>query len=256
MSAKLIFLGTASAVSYPGHENAFMVIKGEARSVLIDCSAIPLRRLGDAGVDFNHLSDLIITHFHPDHVSGLATLIMEMWIKGRTKEFHIHGCEHAISRAMQLLELFGWKDWGGMYPVYFHTLPLEELTLVLDGDDFKVWSSPGEHLIPSIGIRVEDQESEFTLAYTSDTEPIPEMERLAKGVDVLIHEAAGNAPFHSSPSQAGEVAANADAKALYLIHYPETFANNPETALEDAKKTFTGKVYLAEDLMEIDFIRG
>ena len=256
MSAKLIFLGTASAVSYPGHENSYMVIKGEERSILIDCSTMPLLRLSDAGVDYNLVSDLIITHFHPDHVSGLATLIMEMWIKGRSNEFHIHGCEHAISRAMQMLELFGWKDWKGMYPVYFHSLPLEELTLVLDGDDFKIWSSPGKHLIPSIGIRVEDQKSNFTLAYTSDTEPIPEMERLAEGVDVLVHEAAGNAPFHSSPSQAGEVAAKAGVKALYLTHYPQNYADNPETPLKDAKKTFPGKVYLAEDLMEIDFIRG
>jgi ribonuclease Z len=256
MSAKLIFLGTASAVSYPGHENSFMVIKGEERSILVDCSSTPLRRLAEAGVGFNQVSDLIITHFHPDHVSGLATLIMEMWIKGRKNEFHIHGCEHAVLRANQMLELYGWKDWTGMYPVYFHSLPLEELTLVLDGDDFKIWSSPGKHLVPSIGIRLEYRVSEFALAYTSDTEPVPEMVRLAEGVDVLIHEAAGKAPFHSSPSQAGEIAAQAGAKSLYLTHYPLQFAENPESTLEEAKKTFPGKVYLAEDLMEIDLKRG
>ncbi len=73
--AKLVFLGTASAVAYEGHENSFLVLKGEESSILIDCAARRLMRLKEAGIDYNDLSDLIITHFHPDHVSGLAKLI-------------------------------------------------------------------------------------------------------------------------------------------------------------------------------------
>ncbi len=255
MTVKLIFLGTSSAVSYPGHENSFLVVKGEENAILVDCSARPLRRLAEAGVDFNQLTDLIITHFHPDHVSGLATLIMEMWILGREKEFHIHGCEHAVSRAKKMLDLYGWEDWVGIYPVYFHSLPMEELTPVLERGDLKIWSSPVRHLIPTIGIRIEYREGDFVAAYSSDTEPVPQTERLSEGADVLIHEAANTPNFHSTPAQAGEIAARAGVKSLYLIHYPSEEIFNSETALAEAKKTFSGKVSLAQDLMEIEFIR-
>ncbi|MCJ7734157.1 MAG: MBL fold metallo-hydrolase, partial [Anaerolineales bacterium] len=76
--AKLIFLGTASAVAFEGHENSFLVIKGDLSTILVDCAAKPVLRLKEAGVHFNEVSDLIITHFHPDHVSGLANLLMDM----------------------------------------------------------------------------------------------------------------------------------------------------------------------------------
>jgi ribonuclease Z len=255
MNAKLVFLGTADAVSYPDHENSFFVLADNEVAILVDCSARPLRRLEDAGVDFHLLSDLIITHFHPDHVSGLATLIMEMWLLNRKKPLTIHGCDHAISRAIQMLELFGWQDWNGIYPVQFNSLPLEERIPVLERGNFKIWSSPVKHMIPTIGIRVEYGDELFVAAYSSDTKPVPEMERLAAGADVLIHEAAGTTHFHSTPSQAGEIAARAGVKSLYLTHYPPESKLNEQATLDQAKKTFSGKVYLAQDLMEIPFRR-
>jgi len=250
--AKLIFLGTASAVAYKGHENTFLVLKGEESSILVDCSSRPVMRLKDAGIDHNDLSDLIITHFHPDHVSGLATLIMDMWILGREQEFHIHGCEHAITRAIKMMDLFGWQDWTDIYPVHFHTLPLEELAPVLENLEFKILSSPVKHMIPTLGIRIEYRGGEFVVAYSSDTSPVPETVKLAADADVLIHEAGGTSFHHSTASQAGEIASQARVKALYLIHYPPEEMISPDSTLGDAKKTFPGKVFLAEDFMEIE----
>jgi len=251
--AKLIFLGTASAVAYQGHENSFLVLKGEKSAILVDCSSRPVIRLKDAGIDHDDLSDLIITHFHPDHVSGLATLIMDMWILGREKEFHIHGCEHSISRAVKMMDLFGWQDWTGIYPVHFHTLPEEELAPILDNQEFKILSSPVQHMIPTIGIRIEYKGGEYVIAYSSDTLPVPETVRLADNADVLIHEATGSTFHHSTASQAGEIAAQAGVKELYLTHYPSEEKISPDVTLSDAKKTFPGKVFLAEDFMEIKF---
>ena len=251
--AKLIFLGTASAVAYPGHENSFLVLQGENSSILVDCSAHPVMRLKKAGIDFNHLSDLIITHFHPDHVSGLASLIMDMWILGRKKELNIHGCEHAITRAVKMMDLFGWEDWTEMYPVHFHTLPLEELIPVIDNEEFKILSSPVEHMIPNLGIRIEYKKGDFVVAYSSDTLPIPQTVRLAADADVLIHEASGTTFHHSTAAQAGEIATQANVKTLYLIHYPSEEVISLESTLNEAQKTFPGNVILAEDFMEIDF---
>jgi ribonuclease Z len=251
--AKLIFLGTASAVAYQGHENSFLVLQGETSSILVDCSTRPVMRLKEAGIDHNDLSDLIITHFHPDHVSGLATLIMDMWILGREKDFHIHGCEHAITRAIKLVDLFGWQDWSDLYPVHFHTLPLDELAPVLENQEFKIFSSPVQHMIPTLGIRVEYKGGEFVVAYSSDTSPVPETVTLAADADVLIHEAAGTIYHHSTASQAGEIASQAGVKDLYLIHYPSPELISPDYTLSEAKKTFPGNVYLAEDFMEIEF---
>ena len=254
--AKLVFLGTASAVSYEGHENSFLALAGEETSILVDCSIKPVRRLREAGIDFQDLSALIITHFHPDHVGGLANLLMDMWILGRESEFRIYGSSHSITRARTMMDLFDWGSWTGMYPVSFHELPLEELTLVLETDEFRIFSSPVEHMIPTSGLRVEYRGGEFVLAYSSDTNPIEETVQLAVGADVLIHEAAGSYQHHTSPAEAGEIAAQAGVQRLYLTHYSLVAGTRPEDLVGEAQKTFPGDVILAEDLMEIPLQRS
>jgi ribonuclease Z len=253
--AKLIFLGTASAVSYQEHENTYLVLKGPKESILIDCAANPLLRLKKAGIHFEEVSDLIITHFHADHVSGLPNLLMDMWILGRKSEFRIHGSEHTITRVQKMMALFDWDTWSGLYPVSFHTVPLEETALVLESSDFIIHSSPVDHLIPTIGLRIEYLENGFSIAYSSDTNPVDTTIRLAKDTDVLIHEAAGSYPGHSAPSEAGEIASKANAGRLYLIHYSLQGNITAQSMLADAKKTFPGEVTLAEDFAEIDFIK-
>jgi ribonuclease Z len=251
--AKLVFLGTASAVSYEGHENTYMAVQGTEGSFLIDCASKALLRLKKAGIHFMDLSDLVITHFHPDHVGGLPNLLMEMWILGRKSEFRIYGSDHTISRIVKMMALFDWDTWSNMYPVTFTTLPLEESQLVFENSEFTIQSTPVDHLIPTLGLRIEYKKNGFVTAYSCDTNPTENTVQLAKDADVLIHEAAGPHQGHSTSYQAGEIASQAQARCLYLIHYSFYGDQTPESMLQDAKKTFPGDVYLAEDFMEIEF---
>ena len=109
-----------------------------------------------------------------------------------------------------------------------------------------------QHLIPSIGLRIEFTTSKKILAYTSDTEACTQVIQLAKDADVLVHESAGDSPGHSSASQAGAAARQAGAGSLYLIHYPTgRFASGDLIA--EARQNFDGPVTWAEDYMVLDF---
>ena len=63
-----------------------------------------------------------------------------------------------------------------------------------------------------------------------------------------------NSLGHSSPAQAGAIAEEACVKRLGLIHYPVRDTNST-ILLRDARKTFSGPVFVCEDLMEIDLHR-
>ena len=91
------------------------------------------------------------------------------------------------------------------------------------------------------------------IVYTGDTRPSEKIVELAKGADVLIHEAAGPHQGHSTPYEAGEIASRAQVGKLYLIHYPLYGEITGKSLIADAKKTFRGEVILAEDFMEIEF---
>jgi ribonuclease Z len=249
--AKVIILGSSNAVPSRDHENTHLAIVGETRSILVDCVSNPVVRLEQAGVDFNELTDIIITHFHPDHVSGVPLLLMDMWLMGRTKPINIYGLHFTMDRLEDLMGFYGWAEWPNFFPVAFYRLPESEKAFVMDCDEFKITASPVHHMVPTIGIRVENKQTQKVLAYSCDTEPCEQTVRLADGADILIHEAGGAMYGHSSAEQAGEIAARAEVDTLYLIHYPTGRFAKDDIAAE-AGKTYRGKIIVAKDFMTIE----
>ena len=248
---KVIILGSSNAVPSKDHENTHLVIIGEERTILVDCVSNPVVRLERAGVDFNDLTDIVITHFHPDHVSGVPLLLMDMWLMGRTKPINIYGLHYTMDRLEDLMGFYSWSEWPDFFSVGFYRLPEAEMAHVLDSDEFKINSSPVHHMIPTIGLRVESKKTTKVLTYSCDTEPCEQTVRLAGGADILIHEAGGASFGHSSAEQAGEVATKAEVGKLYLIHYPTGQFAKGDIAAE-ARKTYKGDVIVATDFMTIE----
>ena len=236
---KLIVLGSASAIPDLHHENTHMIVLTKTRRVLIDSPGNPVTRLAAAGIELLSLTDLIITHFHPDHVAGAPLLLMVSWLMGRKAPLHIYGLEPTLQRLENLMDAYEWATWPKMFPCIFHHLPDHEMTPVIDAQDLRIFSSPVVHLIPTIGLRVEFIDSGGVLAYSGDTQACPAVVRLASQANVLIHESSGNTLGHTSAEQAGEIATEAGAKELYLIHYP---VNKGESLLSLARETFAGTV--------------
>jgi ribonuclease Z len=174
-----------------------------------------------------------------------------MWLLGRKRPLNVYGLAYTLDRIEKLMTFYEWETWPNFYPVNFHRVQNAEMAPVLNDGDFRIYASPVCHLIPTIGLRFEFPQNGKVLAYSSDTEPCPEVVKLAAGANLLIHESAGATPGHSSASQAGEIAQSAQAEAMYLIHYP-TRNSDPRKLVAEAQKTFSGRVQLAEDFMEIN----
>jgi len=96
------------------------------------------------------------------------------------------------------------------------------------------------------------------VVYTGDTRPSKRIVELARDADVLIHDctladelaekAAESA--HSTPSEAAEVAKQADVKQLVLIHISPRYEKD-SVLLEQARKIFPNTI-VAQDLMELE----
>ena len=246
---KLVVLGTANAIPDEDHENTHLAVIGETRRILIDCVGNPVVRLKKAGIDLNSLTDLFLTHFHPDHIAGVPALLMSMWLLGRRARLDIYGLHHTLDRIEKLMGFYEWDQWPDFFPVAFHRLPSEPLTLALQCAEFQIFTSPVRHLIPTIGLRVESIQTGKVLAYSCDTEPCDAVVELAGKADVLVHEATGQHDGHSSASQAGSIAERAQVGSLYLIHYDP----QDKTLVSQAQTTFPGPVTRAEDFITINF---
>jgi len=247
---EILVLGASNAVPAKNQENTHFLVRTAGRTILIDCGNNPVQSLETAGLKPDDLTDLILTHFHPDHVASAPLLLMGLWLKGRTKELLIYGLAHTMDRMEKMMDLYDWHEWPDFYTVHFKRIAEEENQEILLTADVCVHGSPMKHLIPTMGLRFDFLKSKKSAAISSDTEPCEAMVRLAQGVDVLIHEATGASAGHSSAEQAGAVAEQAGARSLWLIHYKP--GNRANGMIEQAQKTFSGPVHLAKDLDRID----
>ncbi len=248
--AKITLLGTGYAVPEEGHDNTHFFIQQGGCGVLVDCGTNPIPKLRRAGIELDSITDLILTHFHPDHASGMPMLLMSMWLLGRKAPLEIHGNQHTLERSRVLMDMFDWQTWPNFYPTHFHLIPQSALSPVIDSPDLRILASPVKHLIPTIGLRIEFVPEARIVAYSCDTEPVQAVVDLAQGADILFHEAAGPSIGHSSPQQAGEIARKAGVRQLYLIHTSprqELYA----AMLEQAAREYGGEVHLARDSEEI-----
>ena len=247
---KLIFLGTANAIPDPKHENTHFAIVLKDRYLLVDTASNPIVRLKEAGLEYDLLTDVIVSHFHPDHAAGVPSLLMSTWLMGRKKAMNIYGLEYTLDRLKRLMDDYDWGTWPRFFPIQFLPVLAEEFAPVLENDEVRVLASPVHHLVPNIGMRFEFAANKKVVAYSCDTEPCQEVVRLAQGADILIHESTGATLGHTSAEQAGEIASQAGVGELYLVHYP-VVNFNPGTLVAQAAKTFKGPVCLAEDFMEV-----
>jgi len=245
--ARITMLGTSAALPDADRNNTYMLVRGDNDHILIDCAGCPLQTLHRAGADLDQLDYLIVTHRHPDHIYGVPALALGLWLKGRTRPLYVLGERESLAAISALLEIFRSEEWPLFFPLFYHEVPLQPHTLILETDEFRVISSPAKHLVPTLALRFESKRSGRIVVYSSDTEPCDNVIELARGAHILIHEATGNGPGHSSSAQAVTIARASGVQELILTHLPTS-----GVSLE-AVELFQGPVHLAHDLAEYEF---
>jgi ribonuclease Z len=246
--ATLRFLGTSNSIPDLEHGNTHLLLSIDQHNILIDCPGDIIQRMQKLDIPPDHITELILTHFHPDHAGGVSLLLMNMWLTKRTTPLTIFGNHHTIKSVIQLMENSGWQSWPDFYPVEFVTI-LEtdkQISPVLETEYLRVTSTFVDHFLPTNALRFDFLKCNFSIAYSSDTEPCEEFVNLAKGADIVIHESTGKGKGHSSGLQAAEIANQTGASELYLIHYQlrDQALKNMEAK---AQAIFNGKLHIAQD---------
>jgi len=247
---KLVILGTAWVIPDEKHENTHMIVQGDNGCVLIDSGANPIVSLERAGVDPHRLEALVVTHFHPDHISGVPMLLLNLWLIGRQQPLSVHGLRSTLDKVEAMMTLYEWTEWPQFYPVTFEKVSAFGESLVLETQDVRILAASTHHLVPSIALRIISRTTGRSIAYSSDTSPCDALVRLARGADLLLHEASGATAGHSSAAMAGAIARLAGVGRLGLIHYD--VKASPDELIDEAHSTFDGPVTVTEDLQEFD----
>lgn len=246
---EVIFLGTGAAVT-DAHRNATMIAVGEADQWnLIDCGGDAFQRLQLAGVDPKHVHRILLTHHHPDHLAGLPLYLERAMLAGALDQLVVYAPPETLRCARALLDAFSAWSWPGLPALGFREVAMHEDALVDEDMQWRITSSPVDHnKMPTVAYKVSHQ-GRSHVVFGADTAPCDALVRLAKDADVLIHEATGEGPGHSSAQEAAGIAARASVGRLFLTHLPAAFGRH---TLKDVRTVFAA-TQTAEELLRVSF---
>lgn len=278
---RLILLGTAGGPR-PKVDRAAtsQVLLVADRAYVIDCGDGVARQLVSAGVRLDSLQKIFITHHHSDHNADYGNLLLLAWASGLKTPVEAYGpppLEHMTRLVFELnqfdIETRIEDEKRVPLAPLVRAKNITESGLVVDDGRIRVRAvlvshPPIEH---AFGYRFDTEDRSIVIS--GDTAFSKDLLELARGADVLVHEAlylpgiertaarVTNAPgllehivrSHTTVEDAARLASEAGVKTLVLSHLVPS--DDPLVTEADwlsaAKQHFAGVVVVARDLLEI-----
>lgn len=216
------------------------------RDVLVDCGAGAVRNLKTLDIDLTEIREILISHAHADHIGDLVSLLWAMRIDDRTKPLEITGPTGIESTALNLLSLMNTESGFLTYTITFKELEGGE-----DLGDIRTCRT--NHKLPTVAYRIE--RGGRSICYSGDTSFCEDVITLARGCDLLIHEATfleeqrefARQTTHSTAVDAGRAAQLAGAKKVIIFHIPPPNERMEDEYLRQVRRSYGGEVVIAED---------
>lgn len=248
-----VILGSGACVPSLSRSACSLLVRTGGLNMVFDIGPGTMHRMLGAGLAVFDVTNLFISHFHPDHTGELAAfLFANKYPDGslRTRPLTLAGGPGFRRFFDALKRAYG--DWITLFPGMLEILELAAPDERRTFGNVTVDTAPTAHREESRAFRVTGTGG-GSIVYSGDTEYSGDLVELATGADVLVLECAmpegRDVPGHLTPSAAGRIANEAGVKELVLTHfYPETLATDVRA---DCRRTYRGPLRLAEDLMRI-----
>jgi len=279
---RLVLLGTGGGprIVAPGRSKSANLIVVNGAPYVVDCGEGVAHQLVRAGVALNTLRYVFITHHHSDHNLDYGNLIYDGWAAGLRAPVDAYGPPpiRAMTEAYWQLNRFdietriadeGRPDLRKLVTAHEFSEP----GIVMQNADVKVTAARVRHPPVEHAYAYRFDSADRSIVISGDTTYSPELIALAKGADVLVHEAmhpgglegilkrVPNAAtlrqsmlsHHTVTEDIGKVAAAAGVKTLVLSHLvpPDDNSITDDMWAEGVRKHYGGPIIVGRDLLEI-----
>jgi ribonuclease BN (tRNA processing enzyme) len=278
---RLILLGTAGGPRPRAtRASPAQVIIANESAYVIDCGNGVARQLVAAGVPLRSIRSVFVTHHHSDHNADYGTLLLLAWTAGLMTPVDTWGpppLEHITDTffEMSATDIEARRrdeDRQELRPL----VRVHELRAggrVVEDANVKVTATVVDHPPMTLAFAYRFDAPDRSIVISGDTRRSEALVALARGADVLVHEAmiaagvdrlVANVPnasdlkrsilsHHTTAEDAGRVAQAAGVKTLVLSHLvpAEDPTISDDVWIEAARRHFRGRVILGRDLLEV-----
>ncbi len=238
--SSLTLLGTGTCQIEFERRASSVLLELEGTYILFDCGHGVVQRLLECGVRHSQVQHVVLSHFHPDHVSDLIPLLQAgAWSRHdpRHSNIHIYGPQGVQRLLDGFIDIF--KRNAFEQPSY--KVIVQELTAgpyTIDEQRFEAVSLPpaGNH-----GLRFTYHGK--TYALTGDSYFHDEELAFLKGVDLAVIDAG-----HLTDQEIVALAVGAQARLIVCSHlYREIEVSKLQREAE--QQGYTGTIITGRDLM-------
>ena len=274
--------GTGVPHPSPGRAGPGALVRHGATAIQFDAGRGTVLRLSEAGCAAHELAAVFLTHVHSDHVVDLADLVMSRWLQGT---LHPAGplpivAVDGLATRFAACMLDPYADdiavrvahvQPGPPRLDIRAFPLPSApTVVWRNDDLVVEAVAVHHEPVEEAVAYRVTAPDGVVVISGDTRVCDEVRDLARGADVLVHEACratalrdavrGTAFEHIFEYHADTVALGGLAAAARVGHLVLTHLIPPPTA-PDAEASFAadvrqggydGRLTVGRDLTTVD----
>ena len=279
--SRLILLGTGGGPRPRKSSSApAQVIVVNEAAYVIDCGDGVARQLVLAGIPLSQLRHIFLTHHHSDHNADYGNLLLLAWTSGLRTSVDCWGPPPLQQITTDFLEMSAYdirtriedEQRVPLQPL-IQVHELKEGGKVFEDENIRVRAALVDHppVAPAFGYRFDAPDRSIVIS--GDTKPSENLIELARGADVLVHDALYPAAVerlvarvpnaatlrksilshHTSAEDAGRVAKAAGVRTLVLSHLVP--ADDPEVTdqmwIDAARRHFDGEVIVGKDLLEI-----
>jgi ribonuclease BN (tRNA processing enzyme) len=252
---KLTVLGSGTSVPHPERASPAHWLETSSGTILLDISADAPHRMAQESLDWPNLDAIWISHFHLDHMGGLAPfLFATKWApqtQNRTKTLRIFGPEGLRHIIETINDSNNYKLLEQGFAI--------EIVEVAPNANFEIFTGvtavtlKTPHTGESLALRLKDEDSK-PFVYTSDTGFSEDLASFAKDARLLLLECSfrRNKPVqkHLELADAMRIARECAPEKLVLTHlYPEW--DNIDPAAE-ARALWSGETIEAKDGLTLE----
>lgn len=278
---RLILLGTGGGPRpRQGSMSTAQVIIANDVPYVVDCANGVPRQLVLAGVALAKVRHVFVTHHHSDHNADYGNLLLLAWASGLRTRVDTWG-PPPLEKITRLFFEMSAPDIDvriadeGRVPLVplIHPHEITQDGPVMQDENVKVTAARVEHPLVPDAFAYRFDAPDRSIVISGDTHRSDNLVRLARGADVLVHEAmwvpgvdrlvafSPNATTlkkhiidsHTPVEEVGQVAAAAGVKTLVLSHLVPAQDDRltDQMWIDLARAHFQGQIIVAKDLMEI-----
>src|SRR5271156_4612724 len=272
---EVVVLGSGGPRPFGRGGSSYIVVVDGTPRILVDAGPGAFIRIGELGLDLSNVDTVLLTHLHIDHAGDLPAFFNARALSADGPiTYKIFGPDSAglFPKTSRFVDLLVGDGGAFAYQTTFgadEKFVVKDLAINLDPTETRIVDDKGlvvEEIAthhgdcPSVAYRISYKGVTVVFSGDMDASAIPNLEKLAKGADLLIFNCAVLDPpgspeqlyeLPTPPRKIGELAKQSGVKSFLLSHTAPDVESRESAVRSSIRVNYAGPIAFATDRLRV-----